>query len=515
MNRAANLATPPVARLAPRDDRSRPKPKLAIAVGFGWGVRNYLLSETFEQLRRSYDLLIVSPFAQYEEFRQRFEQPGVQVWGQPPQHYRDRTLSLMRSLTVSFFYHFRPTNNRNLKLNLALQRRRKRNRGKLHVRMVRTALRAARYCACKLSPAAFPLMRRGYRRMLKSRWPVVAELRDLYRREQVDAVFSTNFMEHWEAGACLAAEWEGLPTIAAITSWDNPSTKRFPLCNYDAYLAWSPLMQDDMRRYMGVGDAKIVVTGAPQFDFYFDPRYYQTRAEFCRAYGLDPARKIVVYSTVTPGLMPDGPELTGQVHDLWCKDLPGRPQLLVRLHPKDRLERYEALRNDPRRQDIVWTLAGQPLRDAGDQWCPDRDDMIRAVNTVRHGDVNVQAAYSTMMLDFAALDKPVVMLRFNSRGETHQSQIWETYEHLQPIVQSGAMLTADNLAEAEHNLRDALERPERLRQARQSLIELELGQVDGRAGTRVAQAIDQTIQARLQKPHLRKPKPHPPIPTAA
>ncbi len=459
------------------------RPTLAIAVGLGWGVRNYLLSDCFPVLASHFNLLILAPYARLPGFREHFEGLDARVvaWSESPQPMLARALF---ELADTAYAHRRPTTSRLLRAEQTCRR---------CGRLLGTSLRW-------LGSPLFPALRLLYRRQLKRRWPAVAELRQLFQREQVDALFSTNCCEPSEWAAVLAARAGGLPVVTAITSWDNPSTKPFLICDYHGYLAWGPLMRDHLQRHLDVRDAaRIHLTGPPQFDFYFREEFHRTREEFCREHGLDPARKIVVYSTGTPAIVPDEPENLKHVHDLWHRDLPGEPQLLVRIHPKDRLERYAGLRHDPHRQGIVWTLAGAPKLAEKDQWCPDPEDLHRAVNTVRHGDVNVHCRYSTMMLDFAALDKPVLVIAYDSRGSTARSLDYEKYEHLRPVVRSGGVRIVYTPEEMERQLRLALESPEMDREARARLIHQQLGELDGRAGERSGRAVVEIVQAALQR----------------
>jgi hypothetical protein len=471
-------------RAAPGTSAGGGKPRLAIAVGLGWGVRNYLLSDTLGVLQRHFDVLIVSPYAGLPDFRDHFQALGAGVApcpeGPPPLVARQ----LFKLAETAFYYRSKTAGHR-MKLRVAEEQG-------AH-RVVRLAMRMA-------GPPLFPALRGAFRHWAARRWGAVARLKDLFVREGVDALFSTNCCEQTEWPAVLAARALGLPVATALTSWDNPSTKRFLVSDYDGYLAWSPEMRDHLVQHMEVRQPeRIHLTGAPQFDFYFKPEYQLSREEFCRLYHLDPRRKIVVYSTVTPGIMPDEPEIIRQVHDLWERDLPGDPQLLVRLHPKDRLERYQHLVQDPRRRDIVWTLAGSPRISKKDQWCPDRQDLVRAVNTVRHGDVNVHCRYSTMMLDFSALDKPVVVIAYDSQGSTARAREYEQYEHLKPVVQSGAIRIAYLPEETERHLRLGLEAPATDREARARLVKYELGDLDGRAGERAGRAVVDIVTAALRR----------------
>ncbi len=460
---------------------SKKRPRLAIAVGLGWGVRNYLLGDAFRVLSENFELLILSPFARLPDFAQRFQSLGARVLGCPEAPQPNRSLRLYHLANAAFARRV-PT----------VSRRSQKNWGGGRAWFLRGLGR----CGAPL----FPLLRAAYRRSLVAHWQPVAELRQLLRRERVDALFSTNCFHFSEWPAALAARAEGLPIVTAVASWDNPSTKSFLPCDYDGYLVWSTVMRDHVRAYWEVRDEeRIHLTGAPQFDYYFQEKHLLSRREFCRRHGLDADRKIVVYSTVAPAIMPDEPEMLRQLHELWRRDLPGEPQLLVRLHPKDRIERYHTLREDRAARDIVWTLAGEPKLAEKDQWCPDEDDLIRGVNTVRHGDVNVHCRYSTMMLDFAALDKPVVVIAYDSEGSTARSLEYEKYEHLQPVIRSGGVRIVYTPEELERQLRLALESPERDHEARCRLAREQLGRLDGRSGERAGQAVVAIVHAQLQR----------------
>ena len=310
-----------------------------------------------------------------------------------------------------------------------------------------------------IGPPLFPLLLPLCRRLL-ARSRSVRALRQLMRQEQVCGVFSTNCCSPNEWAATLAAHGLRLPIVAAITSWDNPSSKGMLICEYDGLLTWTPRMAEDVRRFMNdSGRERIHVTGPPQFDYYARPEYQRERGAFCQAHGLDPERQIVVYSTVTPGIMPEEPEVVRRVHEI-LRQKDDQVQLLVRLHPKDRLERYDALRAEPCRANIVWTLAGEPLLQRSDQWCPGPEDMIRAVGTVRHADVNVHCSYSTMMLDFSAHDTPVVVVAHDIDGSSERFRCYERYEHIKPVLEFDAIAVAYSHEQLEQQLLESLARPE-------------------------------------------------------
>lgn len=476
-----------------RATAKRKKPKLGIIISIGWGVRNYLLTDTLSVLQEHFDLCVFSSLAEVDSFREELQRQGIQVFPCPDLRPSGRATRVFKLLEMA-----------QLAMSSTV-----RNRRKLESILGSRAeqLRGARFVSGKWAKWSYPVLRTLFRYLAAASCPAVKEIRTRMKEEEIVGIFSTNLSETGEWAADLAAWSLGLPMAASVTSWDNPSTKKCPPCEFDGYLVWSEDMGKQIQRFMGIGSTgRFHVVGAPQFDFYKKVKYQRTREEFFAEYGLDPARKLIVYTTVTPGIVPDNEALIRQLHDqIRCNQLPGDPQLLVRLHPKDKLERYETLRHDPQRRDIAWTLAGVPVVDRRDQWCPNHEDMVRAVNTILHGDVNVHAGYSTMMLDFAAMDKPVVLIGYDSDGNTEKCKTWETYEHLRPVLRSGAVKVAYDAEEMVGQLAQALEFPEERQAARAALTRFQIGEFDANSGKRAGLAVrDVMLDSRSISRHWEK-----------
>lgn len=131
--------------------------------------------------------------------------------------------------------------------------------------------------------------------------------------------------------------------------------------------------------------------------------------------------------------MPTEPALIADLLDAHrAGRVAGHPNVLVRLHPKRKFDDFEALSRDPRYADlpVAWTLAGDPVAKKHDLWCPLDQEVRRLTNTVHHGDVNVNL-FSTMMLDFAVVDTPCVLLGFTGDREPFD---YQRYEHFKTVL---------------------------------------------------------------------------------
>ncbi len=92
----------------------------------------------------------------------------------------------------------------------------------------------------------------------------------------------------------------GIPTIAIMNSWDNPSTKRAVIGQPDRLLVWGPQTRDHAVRYMGMAPERVLCFGAAQFDIYRQPPRL-TREEFCRRHDIDPGKPILLYAGSSKG----------------------------------------------------------------------------------------------------------------------------------------------------------------------------------------------------------------------
>lgn len=108
----------------------------------------------------------------------------------------------------------------------------------------------------------------------------------------LDGIFINDFV--------LLGRKFGIPTIAIMNSWDNPSTKRAVVGRPDWLLVWGPQTQSHAIRFMGMEVDRAVPFGAAQFDIYRQPPRV-TRDELCRSHGIDPTKRILLYAGSSKG----------------------------------------------------------------------------------------------------------------------------------------------------------------------------------------------------------------------
>jgi len=101
----------------------------------------------------------------------------------------------------------------------------------------------------------------------------------------------------FEVEGLLAREAMALhiPVVAAITNYDNLTSRGFRGFMPDLLAVWSREMAREAIEYHYIPSSRIQITGPIQFDRYFKP-LRMTREEFLRTKGLDPSRKTILFA---------------------------------------------------------------------------------------------------------------------------------------------------------------------------------------------------------------------------
>lgn len=299
--------------------------------------------------------------------------------------------------------------------------------------------------------------------------------------------------------AVQSAQWLGIPTATFIFSWDNLTSQGRIMLPYDYFLVWNEKIKTQLlEMYEWIRPEQVFVTGTPQFDFHFQPKFYQSREEFCAQIGADSSRPIVLYTTGMANHMPGEPEIVEGIADI-LRESGGEnsPQLLVRVYAKDLTGRFEDLKL--RRPDILFPHVAWEK-----SWLtPKYEDSYALINALRHSALGINVA-STISLELCMFDKPVINVGYNppsvSENELKYADYYE-FDHYRPVVESGAVEVARSVTEMRDLIQKSLNEPQRQMAERRRLISKMFGDtLDGSSGKRVAQVLlNITEQIRSKK----------------
>ncbi len=131
-----------------------------------------------------------------------------------------------------------------------------------------------------------------------------------------------------------AAKALSIPTVGAVLSWDNLTSKGTFHVIPDVVSVWNESLAREAAALHEVPLNKIVVTGAPAFDFWFEMGPSVDRTAFCGRLGLNPATPFVLYLCSSPFIARDETLFVKQLADA-LNERAGKREigLLVRPHP--------------------------------------------------------------------------------------------------------------------------------------------------------------------------------------
>lgn len=275
----------------------------------------------------------------------------------------------------------------------------------------------------------------------------------------------------------IAARRLRLPAVAHVASWDHTVGKGVisPYCNL--YIVQNRVMEDDLRRYHDIAPERVRVTGWPQTDLFERRRLRGDYEGLLHRYGLDPSRPLVLVMGNTPTNTPYEGRFVERILGWWDEIARDRLQLLFRPHPRDKewRERFGAAVG----RDGVFVQE------------PSYTDLEDLAILLQHGDAVVCNA-GTILLEALVNDRPAVCVLYDEGAPPGESWAAKNVvgEHYKELAASGAFVTADSFEQVVAGIERALAKPGELAEERRSAVREVVGEVDGRAGARVVDAIE-------------------------
>ena len=280
-------------------------------------------------------------------------------------------------------------------------------------------------------------------RALEQRIPVNAAIRIEIQHINPDVVLLLPLInpDALENEYMRAAHTLGIPTIYAMSSWDNTSTKGtfhgFP----DYSFVWNNSLADELVYQHGYPRERIYSTGTPRFSHLFSGKkqeYILPRDEFYQQAGLDQNKPYVLYVGST--FLVDSERKKAHDEGIIIREiahaLENDPEtrgidLMVRPHPFN--YRYiPDLLNEKRPNVIVFPQS---------EGVPDTEEKIKKYNSSIYYAEAVIGVNTTAFLEVAALDKPCITIYFDSFVETQK------LPHFHHLEDAGFLETAHNPGE--------------------------------------------------------------------
>jgi len=466
------------------------RPTVFVIITCGQAVRNFLLSDFLGLLRSRFNVVILTTYAYSEGFRKEYSLPGVHVL---PWFTSFRTI-LERAFQYYFMSKSRSRTHHSWLANLEARAKNdteQRSRFRKLILMRRTSDLLGAVVGHRGMQGLYGSYFMAY--LPKSLFSF------LFATYRPALVISTT-AHHAEAWPLtFFGRWHGVKTLANILSWDNPTTKPIMDVSCDYYTVWSEEMRHELAEQFPHVKTEVIVTGCPLFDVYYNKLYAMRREDFLAKTGLPADKPYILYATNTPAGMPDECDVIRQYWEaLGRSPLAGKISMLVRLHPKETIAKYQSLLG---LRDLVVTLAAKPHWDQSDRWLPNHEDMSLLLNSMMHAAVSVNVA-STMSLESFALGLPTINIAFKSsedikdHGSMWSFDMYHFSEHYHAIVDNGSVDLARSVDELVDFTIKALKDPNRHREAMQKTLEQKAAYCDGTSARRFFEVAESIVDGR-------------------
>jgi CDP-Glycerol:Poly(glycerophosphate) glycerophosphotransferase len=317
-----------------------------------------------------------------------------------------------------------------------------------------------------------PVMRRWHYGRLRYLEPPLAGRLDA----EHPAILLANIQMQSVVPFILGARRYELPIVGHIASWDHTVGKGIVSPHLRRYIVQNDVMRDDLARYHRIEPERVVVTGWPQTDVFHRRRPREEYASLLATLGLDASRPVVLVMGNTPTNAPYESQFVQRlVH--WWEDsgAASRFSLLFRPHPRDRewRDRFKAalFREHVAVQEPSFT------------------DLEALAVLLQHGAVVVANA-GTILLDALVNDRPAVCVLYDEGASPGESWALKNVsgEHYKSLIESEAFYRADRFEEVVDGIERALAHPRELEAERARVAREVVGEVDGKAAERVADA---------------------------
>ena len=279
----------------------------------------------------------------------------------------------------------------------------------------------------------------------------------------------------------LAARRADVPVVGHIASWDHTVGKGIVPPGLERYIVQNDVMRGDLVRYHAVDERRIVVSGWPQTDVFYRRRPRSEFERLVRELDLDAARPVVLVMGNSPTNAPYEKEFVDRLVSWWENSgAATRFSLLFRPHPRDREWRER--------------FAAPLFREGAAVQEPSFTDLETLAVLLQHGDVVVSNA-GTILLDALVNDRPAICVLYDEGAPPGESWAMKNVsgEHYKALIESEAFYRAERFEDVTAALERALAHPEELAAERRRVAHEVVGEIDGRAAERVADAIVGTV----------------------
>ena len=304
-----------------------------------------------------------------------------------------------------------------------------------------------------------------------------------------DVVFLPDIYGEEDILLLKSARKRGVKVIGMVASWDNNTSKHLMRAIPDKLIVQNEIIKEEAERLHAVPSRIIKVVGIPHYDYY---REYQPvpREEFCHSMGINPSKRIIVFS-------PAGEKFIStdwQICELLKRAYAGGKisddvVILVRVHPTNITDLTQFVPD----LHFVIDKPGVKFEGMGEKKNElDKKSIHHLLDTLHHSELVINI-FSSIVIDAAVLDKPIITIGFDGFDESapfiRSVKRWISEDHMDKLLRTGGAPIVKTLDELIGQINKYLKNPALDRQGRKRIVEEQCWKTDGLSKSRMAKVI--------------------------
>lgn len=313
---------------------------------------------------------------------------------------------------------------------------------------------------------------------------VSSEFISLFERYRPSLVFSTDIYDPYDVKLMRQAHHAGVRIVGMVRSWDNVTSKTLLTFIPEELVVNSERIKAELVRYGDVRPECVTAVGVPHYDRYLNEHNRTPREQFIREVGLDPSQKLILFTPPSDRYLKGDP-IAPVILDALS---PVKANVLVRfpLVGKSEVENYT-----PPANVVFDSPANSP--DFGDVHL-DRAADQHLADSIFASDLVITWA-STMIVDAAVFDKPIILVGFDATPRPYGRSIQQyyDYDHQRRIIETGGCRLVKNTDELVRAVEEYLISPGRDHEGRAKIMREYCGELDRYAGKRLGTLLLQRI----------------------
>ncbi len=304
----------------------------------------------------------------------------------------------------------------------------------------------------------------------------------LFEQYHPDIVFAPHLYGWFDTMLIGEAQRRGISTLGMPAGWDHLDKHFLPL-HADRLLVPSGQVRRMALEHQAYLPEQIEIVGFPYFDFITRKEYLRPRADVLRQLGFGESAQYILYVSGS-AYCPDEPDIIGEMLAWADQGKFGERDVRLVIRPyqggrkQDKqfdMQKFNRFETHPR---VVFYRQ---------EFWGDAEQSEYFLNILAHADV-VMGIYTTMLIEAAALDRPLVAPAFDGYHQRpyHRSiRRFEEFDHFREVLASGAVQTARSFDDLLAMLRRYLENPAADAAERQVLRDRVCFRLDAKASERI------------------------------